>query len=526
MRVKSLFIVIVLNIFLMLFISVMYEYIDLSERFESIQNTVSSSFDSALRTSTASEELFSAEAQEQYVSSYGYKLANAGAYDDRLLTHSSLLLFKDGVAYKANTYGLAQYYADMGDLPDTAGDFQSSAYASQDLKDVYRYMFGEIGQGYMEVADSSGSSAGVMGWANRNRNTMKVLSSAEYAPIFADRRDITNNDFKQYYDNIGYSIRTKTTVKERVESPHAVYDSDGNYLYFSPGSYEVVEKDIPTLAQMGLKFGTDPVTGKNWNTADGSTMWTNDNLCMSYHIGKQSTTYLSPNSTYYLTPFSLGVTYVPVDVLKSTFAATLDTRVKLEKISSANISGKDFAALVDDAEGCISTNVYTGGGATSEEHTLLGGEHIVNDGNVEYDLSSIQVKVDYFNIDFWNTGNRNIVTKIEGSVSGYDHVTSSVDNLLAYTVGQVKATDTGRLYYQGLGLDPDDYTNGQRLVARVSCRIKVHIPYHSSIIQWLCYKDGSTNHYDVKMYNPSTGGLDVTDDGVWYEYTTYYSNTR
>ena len=516
MRVKSLAIVIVLNIFLMLFISVIYEYIDLSERFESIQNTVSSSFDSALRTSTASEELFSAQAQEQYISSYGYKLKNSGSYNERLLTHSSLILFKNGVAYQANTYGLAQYYAVTGALPATAGDFQSSGYNSQTLNDVYQYMFGQIGQNY---TDNS------LLWANRNQNTIdKISYSPEFSSIKANHRSVTNTDFADYYNNIGYSMRTKTTVKHKTEGTTPVYDEDGNYLYLNPGRYEIVEQDIPTLAQMGLDFNSvDPITGKNWNVL---TDYTNDNLCMSFHIGKQNNNYNSPNSTYFLTPYSLGVTYVPVDVLKSTFVATLDTRVKLEKISSADITGKSFANLVQEAEGCIGTNVYVGGGATSQVHTLTGGEQIVNDGNVEYDLSSIQVKVDYFKVNFWDTANMNIVTKIEGSISGYDHASSSVNNLLAYTVGQVKATDTGRLYYQGLGLNPDDYTSGERLVARVSCRIKVHIPYHSSIIQWLCYKDGSSNHYDVKMYNPATGGLDVSDDGVWYEYTTYYSNTR
>ena len=60
MRVKSMLIFIVLNIFLMLFSSVMFEYIDLEKRLNNITTVINEAGEAATNVSTASEELFSA----------------------------------------------------------------------------------------------------------------------------------------------------------------------------------------------------------------------------------------------------------------------------------------------------------------------------------------------------------------------------------------------------------------------------------------------------------------------------------
>ena len=54
MRVKSMLIFIVLNIFLMLFSSVMFEYIDLEKRMNNITTVINEAGEAATNVSTAS----------------------------------------------------------------------------------------------------------------------------------------------------------------------------------------------------------------------------------------------------------------------------------------------------------------------------------------------------------------------------------------------------------------------------------------------------------------------------------------
>ena len=62
------FLVIVINIFLMLLVSVMMEYNNLAQRLSLLENNISLALDRSIEASTASEELFTAAYQEELVS--------------------------------------------------------------------------------------------------------------------------------------------------------------------------------------------------------------------------------------------------------------------------------------------------------------------------------------------------------------------------------------------------------------------------------------------------------------------------
>ena len=72
--------------------------------------------------------------------------------------------------------------------------------------------------------------------------------------------------------------------------------------------------------------------------------------------------------------------------------------------------------------------------------------------------------------------------------------------------------------------DYNEVRNG-RIVARVSVKIKCHVPYKSAILQWMAQKTG-TKHFDIKSYDPEHLEADDSSDGLWFKYTTYYCTSR
>lgn len=474
-------IVIVLNIFLMLVVSVMLEYNNLSERHQQLENNISTSFRMALDGSIASEELFSGEYQSG-ISSYGIAYSDSAS-----LTNSSVTLYRDGTWYTGNTYVIAKFYEDYGRFPNTEIEYTSYAF-SFGTKAIYEWMFGNIGQSYTNSS---------LSWANKSTSVANSLSG------LSTSRTPTST-FANYYKSIGNKIKTKGNVKIKSGS----------------SDFTVGQAEYSLLDNMGLDFSS--VYSSSYTSVNSSYM--TDNFCMSGHIGKSV---VSGGSTqYYLTPFSLGVTYVPVEVLKPTFLANLDTLVRLQKIGGGNIEQMSEAAIFasfDGADGCVPTSVYEN--STTSTNHISSSSSIINDGLVEYDLDTVSVKVDYFVVDFYDEANKDIVSEILGSLGGFNfdgsHIGLSQQEILKSTVNSLKASDTGKY-----GIN---YVNGNRVVAKATVRMKCYIPYQSSIMQWLCRRDWdgtSDNHYSIRMWEPSSGEVVRSEDGVWFQYSTYVGISR
>ena len=226
---------------------------------------------------------------------------------------------------------------------------------------------------------------------------------------------------------------------------------------------------------------------------------------------------------YFLTPYSLGVTYVPKKVVKPIFIANLDSIVRLQKLSGASAetmtNGTYIVDAINSASECDKPDVFTGVTFTQADHHT-NYDNIISDGNVEYilDSDSVLFRIDYFLADFYSASYKNTAAKIEGSLT---------------STGLSQADTLNQLGPRLRNSDTAKQVDGTRIVAKVTVRMKVNILYQSSILQWLSYKDWLANgatgewHASIKELNPSTGRV-IRDgnDGTWFQCSTYVAIAR
>lgn len=547
MRVKTLFIVIVLNVFLMLFASVMLEYVNLATKFSSLENTFQVALDSAIRTATGSEELFSDKFNER-MTSRSSRDATVGESKD-ITAFSTTLLWRGNGFRQINSYALAMFYAVNHRLPESyteINSINSLLSSSNQTAHIFNWLYGEATPDGNEVKLESDYNNVALNWADTNQSVSEDYNSSG---INNRNTDTSRSMFKDYYENVGKYQKTTGYLKRHEDD-----------------TYELEMCNYATLLNMGFKWMEDDgATGSDSGnitvSADVNSDFTADNLVSTVKVGKREGS--AKRSFYFLTPASLGVTYVPVEVLKPVMMANLDTLVRLNKLSSgAGVDSEhSLADTLNDADKCIETSVFDDG-VHNTDHVLGTNadgspEKIVQDGNVEYDLNSLKVKVDYFYVDFGETtdSTKTLISKLNGCISyaeAHDYpgntvyypneLAAGIDNseykLKGLTLQRFQEADSSALATTG-----DNYSgmynqvrNG-RIIARVSAKIKVHIPYQSSVMQWVCQKIYNkypdlvpASHYDVKLFDPDAkggqGGIYDNSNGVWYQYTTYYMQTR
>lgn len=449
------------------------EYGDLNSRFKQLQNIVSTATDTAIRTSTASEELFSERYKSTLTTSYGTKNNNVSTKTESTLK----VLSENGDSWvEGNTYVMSKYYTQYGRFPRSQGEYNSFNASWGTDEDIYSWIFGNVGTVFNKYE-----------WANKRT---KMWNSTLWQGYSTNRTPTPN--FMSFYNGIGKYMESDTYVKVKFDD-----------------TYNIEQKTIPTLTQMGLQLDTT----WNGNTYGGS-LKTTDYLSSVVHFGKSASGLAT--TSYYLTPYSLGVTYVPVEVLKPTFLSHLEQLVRFNKVKHTVTSAGDLSDFAS-ADGCLTTDVFDSGANAVHIDSAI--TNIINDGSIEYDLSSVQVKVDYFLVDFYNSANYLVVNKIEGSTSQYNSSGTRVvngSNTLTSLPDRLKARDTS----------PDK--DGRRIVAKVSVKMKVHIPYKSSILQWFRHlndTDGS-NHYDLRLWDETSEQVDFNSNGVWFYYTTYTAVSR
>lgn len=487
MKWKNLFSIILINIFLLCLVSLFDEYDSMREKIQRLDATFDLAVDSALSSSMASEELFSDDFLNK-ISSQGF--AKNGS-NTRYL-ESQTKIFRNGNWVVGNTYIMAMYYEQCGTFP-TSQHLYDVFERGIDTTDIYEWLFGGSGSDYHHAS---------LNWANKST-----------ASVTTNTNRTATNKFKSFYNSVGKELTLKYMVKQKVS---------GNNSYTIDSSCTV-----PTLTLMGLKLN-------NFNEVTSTK--TADNFTSSLHKGKN-------NSAYYLTPYSLGVTYVPVEVLKPTVLSHLEQMIRFSKCKQSPTSGSMSSILTayKSADGCIpnsmlratgnastTTGLYvnsSGNASTTElDHRyydtksyVAGVSNILNDGQIEYDMSTLQVKVDYFVVDFYNNANYKIVNYIEGSTPSSGNDTQARQNILTLPE-RLAATDTAR----------SNNASGKRIVAKVTVKMKIHIPYESSVLTWLTskYSTKSNEHYDVKLWSPQTNSIVSNYDGLWYQYSTYTAIAR
>ena len=544
---------IVLNIFLMLFSSVAFEYIDLEKRLNNITTVVNEAGESAVNISTKSEELFTSKYLDN-VTSYGIANPNCPIHKNTYYKVSTNTLLFDnlGNAHKVGAYALAVYYCKNNEkMPTTLSDFNELDRLENSLptEDIYEFLFGEDGTEFFDdnLIWANKNSSIYIQWHNKSVFTQNVktrLMNTKSVNAYSNTGKCAEyNDFDSFAKHVYNTVYTNGILKE--------YNSD----YTS--NYNLDYVSYPALLNMGLKFRSNSspsidiynssnskikkVSSIPWNTLLSTTSkYTNDYFVSSFHVGKvrqfgagryssRSGSMGGMYSKYFLTPHSLGVTYVPLSVLKPNFIALLKTKIQLNKVSGGEIeSAKDLKTVIQESIGCLDTDVYdTTSGVVaneSQKHVTDSDEDIINDGDIEYDLNSIKVKVEYFDCDFYNEDEIDeVINRIEGAVP-YQSLDSARKNLVD------TETRYNKVMVDGKNL------SGKRVVAKVTYKIKVHVPYHSTILQLMCHKDSNSAHYDIRRFIPDSNDVvrqdenanyaDMKNSDVWYQYTTYCSVTR
>lgn len=524
MKWKQMFLTIVMNIFLMLLVSLFLEYSNLTERFVSVEDTVSEALELAISESVHSEEFFSAQYQSKLMSYAGID----GGATDQTASAITLVWKRDSGGFEqVNTYQFAEWYWRNGErLPANNGDI--GAISNIGVSDRY----GLSGHVFEWLYGSAGSSYRSPGLAYGNKNSAR-LKEYEFE---ATSRSGYNNNFQQYYMNVGNLQHTVGYLKAK----------------YSEDSYRLEMTEYPVLCNMGLSWMDSLTTETSNKTAD--------NLCSSLHVGKSR--YGALDTYYFLTPSSLGVTYVPYEVLKPVFKANLDTIVRLNKLGANSHVATTAEALdvLASANNCVETSVYVVNftaqdafentdanslsGVDANGHAVhidpFGNATIVTDGLVEFDLSTVELKIDYFYWDFNSNPDESaiLISKLNGTLSS-DSVlggvgSPSLQELRDATLQAFKDQDSSQFVspfasqsfwanYESVGR--------ARIVARVTAKIKVHVPYRSGILQWANYMFTGTRHFDIKQFDWDTRRAVDYDssndnDGIWYQYTTYFCTSR
>lgn len=504
---KRIFIYSVLAIFTMLLISVLSEYVNLSKRLTRLDNTMDTAFEVALASSVNSEELLSDDYNAALLSTGTTNGKDAGA-GNRLVANN-ITIYADNHMFQENPYYVAMFYAKNGRLPSTENEVRwARSQGYNNTQSVFKFLYGETAYNSLNWSSLSNRDlqyASTLPWAlNKSSGQQTSANTNTYNALLGSGKYL--DDFTAFYNNVGSAI--KTTSITRVPS------GDG---------YSAEARTFPTLDNMGL-------TSLGSGNSIYRTNFTTNNLISSVKIGKHKIGSSAQRSYYFLTPYSLGVTYVPVSVFKPVMLTQIDT-VCREQLAGYN-QDKDMNIAMQQATGCVSTSFYSdgNGGATAEplKHKVGSDEKIVNNGDVEFDLNSLQVKVDYFNLNIYDVANKNVTLSALGTASSStaENVSGSATDPLAFTIGQLKKSDTGLNSRADNSDEAVINQYGQRVIARISVKIKVHIPYKNPIIQWVCSnQSGNTNHFSMKLLGDN-GNIKEDDDGVWYTTTKYYCTSR
>ena len=674
MKVKWLVFTVILNIFIVLMVSILLEYNNLSSRLQIMEGNVTVALETAVDTAMMSEEFFSEGFTDRYYSYARTTNANSmmslhnSADSAPSMDYSRIFLYRGGQWIAGNTYVMAYAYQKLGRFPETqqeintytnkfahAGHGTTSA-ENYSRATIFSWLYGAVGQWY--------TSANLKKWSSTNLRTIKdyqdmglgfgdtgaiagdeatqVVSShsttrqtstkigaqskfnkhnsnrdgssistkdiavTAYSPsakvqslfsasnayhgtaVWEEGIDglSPSPDFAKFYNTIGQLVLSRSPAKVRHTIGKGV-------TTMTADSFKVENVVYPTLWNMGLTFsGTQWMDKKNTSAyrnqlfynhsvelADGTvsaetnSVPTNtsnvmtDNWCASYHIGKQmvnASGVAARRSIYMLTPMSLGVTYVPLKVAKPLFVANLENIVRFGRLKARTNQGVGDTTISRDAfEGAnydIGTAVYGDWEATAENTHHLheqGGAYLkrsdnvytdyITDGQVEYDMSSIRMKVDYFYVDFSDPDNYDIVNRCVGA-SPIMTTTDGLDK----AAKTISSKDTATRYFNGLAHhlvgQSTEIEKDCRIVAKITARVRVQVPYQAPIMQWsrqlinLINGNPQHEHYGIRalyrgdnsLYtskgyaSDGTGDIQIDEesDGLWFSYTTYRAISR
>lgn len=495
MNIRKFIITMVINIFLMYLVTILYEYINLTDRFSALEQTIDTAVESSVDASMGAEELFASSKRE------GTSETSYGVSKNKTVNNSLIVVSKTGTIHNINIYTYAYYFntyllGNKNHINTSDAILNNMANSKVNTAFAFSYVYGNVGSVWKDSGDTSN-----LQWAKTSqeiKNTYasknfkqhyKITAGGSYTNSGTATNDRTPTaDFKEFYDSVGKLVTSKKYVRKK-----------------NVDTFKLVIKENPVLLNMGLSLDAD-------NKANA--LATMQNYLSSYKIGKSNSGVT--NSVYYLTPYSLGVTYIPTKILYPTLLNSINTTVAFNKISGGESDSKHMDT---GYVGCIDEDPQY------KHKRGVNDGYIINDGNIEYDMNSLNVSVDYVAIDFkdWKTNAtlQQIIRRIEGSVQTARSFSSGDADYKSAEA--ILGANFNKVYADGLS----DAT--VRIVARVTAQIKVHVPYQCALLKYNClrYTGGSdSEHFDIKDYNSSTGEYRADSTGLWYEYTTYRCHAR
>lgn len=553
MKIRHLISLCLINIFLLFAVSIITEYIELRRTLQSVKATVALSSDMAVVTATRSEEFFSTEYANLLASgggsldttissvSIGSGLGNGG---DRQLV--STINLWDGNSWGTyNAYILAMAYEKNGNSIFNIKPVYDGILASGvTMEDIYTYLFG-VDNGSGSTFSSSDTEALFGSNGMGNDIPSPTIAWASLRSDTGAGKSVGSNlrnpssSFQEFYDTVGKDVVALSTLKYKS-------DTAGSDFGFKTDLYGNVRSElVPALSKMGLQLSPNNKLGTNFGTVNhAGAVGVEDNFFALVHYGYYkapgaAATAVPQATSYVLTPYSLGVTYIPPYVYKATFEANLANMIRFNKTKTSDVATQ-FTDSYNAAMGCISTNVYDGGtdaqgrhvsSAAAYEHENHADAHIMNDGNVEYDFDSIQCKIDYTTINIYDPAYSKTVARLFGGIPG-----KTENEFLPELCDDLKGTDN-LMAQTGIGgsysylTDADKKKLGNRVVAKITTKVKLHIPYKSPVLQWFAHLDPAANavgenHLDIPSWDPTTDSIVTDDSGVWYVYTTYAAISR
>lgn len=521
--------IIVINLFLLWIASFTVELYSLINKIESVNDTLPTAIESALNTALQSEEMF------------GNGSAN---FDSKTGRQQNIVYYNGNEWVNANIYSLARAVYPSENDYDTEASFQ--------LLDDGKTK--AVGNNDIDTTDSEKSFCELYAWAFSEDKT--VLERTGKTPRY-EIQNVPNNYFQNFYNTIGEAYLTRGYKSQSDSSGFITQQTWAKYPTLEQTGYDLesdVDKSIVRNGATGTKF---------WYTQDGESVAKAGKVQVYKHDGSTGTNKIvsTKTSTYMLTPYSLGITYLDPRVTKTVIAANI---IKTMQLQALDISD------ADSSERALNNSIGNIQVGDSDIQTIDNTSITVNNGQFEVnvDLDEIDVNIEYANVNFFDEDNNSLVNKIQGYVPG-----TSATNNNTETVEKLIENNTAKLYEEvggrvqvdkpTSGTPEDDPERGNRVVAKVTVSLDLNIPYTTPFMRWVrgnLFKDGYTtlgdkneNHFgilrlalgdnDNAVVNTDTvngahvnptkivddnrgyGEYNFFSDSLQYQYTTYVAIT-
>lgn len=345
-----------------------------------------------------------------------------------------------------------------------------------------------------------------MSFPSSDGNGYKKLSM--YDGIYNKSETIASNReaiFKKLYDTADFKEFSKKLGEIRT-----------SVRYWDATESNLVWYTVPRLAEMGTNILPDSVNTKgvkyNGATVNQSVA---DKLFANYYMNS----YKKQNglSEYYVTPISLGVTYLNDELLGTLFMNNMDLLMRTKYASKGiNLNTEDGGKGLYKGSfyaDTITNDLDMYNPINDGTFTLLRGTESTDSNSSVSTFVGTKPKIEYKVIDMYDSANDVILTSLFGA-----NKTDSSGIKYSSKAAYLKALDKYRL-------DPSTgapYTTKPIVVAKVTFYADIVVPYTTPMI--LDFKKDEDGHF-LDIERVGTSGVKGVAGSDKIAYTRYFAVT-